>query len=82
MFLLKILKHMGTIINVLSYVNLVASLLANKTNNTSTKTVSNLFSKLVSILALNFNVSNVSSTTGLPKDNNVVEDIKDIMGKN
>lgn len=60
MIFFKILNHIGTIINILSYINLVASILANKTNNPEAKKAANLFSKFVSFLALNFNVKNVS----------------------
>lgn len=60
MIFFKILNHIGTIINILSYINLVASILANKTNNPEAKKAATLFSKFVSFLALNFNVKNVS----------------------
>lgn len=79
MIFLKLLKNLGLIINILSYVNLFASLFANKTSNPQAKLFSRLFSKIIASLALNFNVSNVSQIDGLPKDNKITEEIKDIV---
>lgn len=79
MFLLKLLKNLGLIVNILSYINLFASLFANKTSNPQAKLISRLFSKIVAFLALNFNVTNVSQIDGMPNDKNVTEEIKDIV---
>lgn len=79
MFLLKILKNLGLIINVLSYINLIASLIANKTSNPQAKIASRVISKIVALLALNFNVTNVSQIDGMPNDDKVTKEIKDII---
>ena len=79
MKLLKILKHIGLIINILSYINFFASLLANKTNNEPTKKISKIFSKLIGILALNFNVSSVSQINGMPEKNKITDEISKIV---
>ena len=81
MFLFRILKHIGLIVKILSYINLIASLLANKTNNAPTKTVSKLFSKAVGMLALNFNVTNVSNIDGMPAENDVTKEIEEVIEK-
>lgn len=67
MIFLKILKNIGFIINILSYINFFASILANKTGNNEIKAASGIFSKIVAFLALNFKVSNVSDIDGMPK---------------
>ena len=79
MFLFRILKHIGLLVKILSYINLIASLLANKTNNTPTKAVSKLFSKIVGMLALNFNVTNVSNIDGMPVENDVTKEIEEVI---